>query len=914
MKLILFIFIQLLLHHHNCYSIKKISYLQSSSLSTIKYQNQQYRYYQSIITSLDSVSNIETSLTLSSTSTSTSTSFKPIDINIDDRTYQCLDIKVILDSLKKMTTTISGSQLADTLLYDNIDEINKNYAKVDQLSYFLGSLPLRTNMNVWIVLNAIENNQSPPEKEELCQFSEYIDELIVLHEFMKQNINKIPLFQELVDQMVLPNEFINIFMNSFDSEGNLNSIKYPIIGKLTREANALKGKIIQTLKTILNSQDMKEKISDNGYQEIDGRYCIMLKNTYKKGIGIVHSSSNTGRTIYVEPMEIVEPTNEMKSKLAELRAEETKILFDMCRSIATYKDEIKKSMKAVTEVDILRAKARLGLAMKGVIPEVQNEGLIRCLNSKHPILLLRGIEPIGNTIELSNDNTALVISGPNAGGKTIILKTAGLFALMVRYAIPIPAKQGARVDLFQVMADIGDMQTVSGDLSTFSGHLIVCREMLEKAKSYQGQSLVLLDEIGTGTDPAQGAALAQAVLEELIKLGSRVIVTTHYRRIKELAAEDERFRIAAMEFIENRPTYRLRVGYVGESYALEAGKRMNLPDNVLSRATALLDDESRRIIALQKKLEEETEIARQKQIQLDNEILSLETRESTLQEAKLKLDEQISKIREGKVDEFLIDLRNKERELELMLRNLEDYINKEGPNRDEKTKALNEIKTSVREFRTETEREVVLTASEDIATPLIPGEPIEEGTTLVILERGNLFGTRGITSQRNKGRGRIVVRVAGVDVKMERHLLGFPIRSGKLGFPINNENSSNTTMSAKEKRLLKMLEEDLVDLDKKSIINRSNSIKKMSANTLTIKDSSTVAEAHDATVNFIEQIIDKSDDFDVLYIHHANKRLFDTDNKTKFRTLLKKHPFVKNVKSATNDEGGDAYTVIQLDY
>ena len=141
--------------------------------------------------------------------------------------------------------------------------------------------------------------------------------------------------------------------------------------------------------------------------------------------------------------------------------------------------------------------------------QVGNEGAIRCADARHPVLLLRGTEPVGNKIELNQSATALVISGPNAGGKTIVLKTAGLFALMAKHAIPLPTRIGARVDFMQVMADIGDMQSVSGDLSTFSGHLVVCREMLSHAESYEGHSLVLLDEIGTGTDPAQGAALAQ---------------------------------------------------------------------------------------------------------------------------------------------------------------------------------------------------------------------------------------------------------------------------------------------------------------------------------------------------------------------------------------------------------------------
>eukprot|EP01035_Chromulina_nebulosa_P019183 gene19183-25029_t len=286
---------------------------------------------------------------------------------------------------------------------------------------------------------------------------------------------------------------------------------------------------------MIRSEDMKEKLSDSGYVEMDGRFCLMIKNTYKKGIGVVHSSSNTGRSLYVEPFAIVEPTNEMRSTLVQIKIEENKILYDMMKCISKHINDIKRALNAVAEVDVFRAKAKLGKILNGIIPEVGNEGQIRCVNAKHPVLLLRGVNPIDNKIVLNESASALVISGPNAGGKTVILKMAGLFALMAQHSIPIPAKYGARIDLLNVMADI--------------------------------------DEIGTGTDPAQGAALAQAILEELVNLNARVIVTTHYNRIKELASKDHRFSIAAMEFIDNKPTYRLKLGYIGESYALEADLR-----------------------------------------------------------------------------------------------------------------------------------------------------------------------------------------------------------------------------------------------------------------------------------------------------------------------------------------------------
>lgn len=693
-------------------------------------------------------------------------------IDIAERTHECLDFQFVLDSIRNATVTILGSQISSLRIATDSDSATMNYAMVEEISSVSDYIPLRTKMNVWPLLRVIERNSAPPEQEDLAAFSEVIESIFEVKNFFDANKDTLQLFDDLIVDLVLPEVLVEVFKDAFDDDGNLNSEKYTELGKLRQKSANLRARIIQTIENILRSQDMKEKIADNGYTEMDGRYCLMLKNTYKKGVGIVHGTSNTGRTMYVEPTEVVEPTNEMKSIQGLIKAEESRILFEMAQTISQNRVEIRAAVTAIAEIDVLRAKAKIGQRMKGIIPEVGNQGALRCLDAKHPVLILRGTEPVGNRIELNGTASALVISGPNAGGKTIVLKTAGLFALMAKHAIPLPTRPGARVDYMQVMADIGDMQSVNGDFSTFSGHLVVCREMLTHAQSYEGQSLVLLDEIGTGTDPAQGAALAQAVLEELINLGTRVIVTTHYQRIKELAAEDIRFQIAAMEFVENRPTYRLRLGSVGESYALEAGRRMSLPENVLERANALLDDESRRILALQKRLEEETDRARVKQKELDDAISALSEREEAIEKDKEKLEIQITKLREGKTDEFLVELRAREKELELLIRKAQEAALQTDISRSEREKVIESIKKEVKETRIDTEIAMVEVSAEDLATPLIPGEPIEEGITLIILEKGTIFGSRGIVTQKNKGRGRVFIRVAGVEIKMERHLLG----------------------------------------------------------------------------------------------------------------------------------------------
>lgn len=396
-----------------------------------------------------------------------------------------------------------------------------------------------------------------------------------------------------------------------------------------------------------------------------------------------------------------------------------------------------------------------------------------------------------------------------------------------------------------------------------------------------------------------------------------MIVTTHYQRIKELAAEDTRFQIAAMEFVDNRPTYRLRLGSVGESYALEAGRRMNLPENVLERANLLLDDESRRILALQKRLEEETDRARIKQKELDDAIDALGAREDAIEKSKFFLEEQIKKLREGKTDEFLVELHARERELELLIRKAQEVVLQTDMSRGDVEKAIEKVKAEVKTTRIDTEKAIVEISAEDLATPLIPGEPVEEGVTLIVLEKGSIFGSRGIVTQKNKGRGRVFLRVAGVEVKMERHLLGRPHRAGKMGFLTGDAEDEN--MSAKDRRMMKMLQEDLVDPDKLMIKPRrvkdgKLSGLRMATNTLDIRGHG-IAEAQELTMTYFERTMnrDLKDLIGIVYINHGNTKAADAI-KPKFRLWLKKNPLVRRFAPAELSDGGDAFTVVELDF
>lgn len=650
-------------------------------------------------------------------------------------------------------------------------------------------------------------------------------------------------------------------------------------------------------------------------------------------MGIVHGTSNSGKSLYVEPFEIVEPTNEVREIRIRIKAEETKILFEMFKCIANNMDSIKLAAMTVGEIDVYAAKSKLGNLLHGTIPEVGDEGVLSFSKGRHPILLLRGVNPIHNSLHLT-DSSALVISGPNAGGKTIILKMAGLFVLMTRHSIPLPVMDNSRIDLMEVMADIGDMQTVSDDLSTFSGHLVICQKILENVltlKQRSLRSLVLLDEIGTGTDPAQGAALAQAVLEELVNLGSLVIVTTHYQRIKELAVEDSRFKVSAMEFIDNRPTYRLRLGYVGESYALEAGRRMNLPENILNRANELLDDESKKVIALQQRLEEETLKANQLQEYLNQQIFNLNEKESSLENRWVELREQIEKMKQGKVEEFLGEIRQKEQELEKIIEDaqhkamesLNSIISSQSKSLDSNTLAakssstVQEAKSQIKNMRVSIEKELIEVASAGIGRPLPDGEPINEGTTLVVLEKGNMFGLRCVAVQKNKGRGKVFVRIAGVEMKLERHQLGIPFSSGI----VQNSDLPFDKRTAKEQRLIKMLEEDLVNpsnLLTKRKLSKDNKLSglRIPSNTIDLRkvssnSASAISDMQRIINQYLEKNIEKTEPLEVIYLQHSLSKN-DENYRSKLRSWIKQLPFVQRVYAADSSDGGDAFTIVEL--
>jgi len=414
---------------------------------------------------------------------------------------------------------------------------------------------------------------------------------------------------------------------TFDAAGEIRDEASPELARRRREREAISARVRTDIERLMRDETHAPVMQDQFWTVRQDRYVLPLKASAKSmGLGIVHDSSRTGETVFVEPVAIVELNNRLKVADLAIVHEIRRILEGLSQQVAEAADLLRADLDILTELDVISAKARLGVAYGGSPAALVDDTFVDLREARHPLLVLRaaqeGFRVVSNDIVLGGDEArVLIVSGPNAGGKTVMLKTIGLAALMVRAGLLLPAAPGSRIGFFaDVLPDIGDRQSVMGDLSTFSAHLANLASILRAADrpaSEHRRVLVLLDELMAGTNPEQGSALARATLESLAELGDRVLVvaTTHADALKALPEADTRFKNAGMEYDRTKltPTFRVRTGTPGRSYAFDVAARMGMPPAVLARAkelagatTAALEDVIATLEAREAALEEET--------------------------------------------------------------------------------------------------------------------------------------------------------------------------------------------------------------------------------------------------------------------------------------------------------------------
>lgn len=406
-------------------------------------------------------------------------------------------------------------------------------------------------------------------------------------------------------EVLAPNKYLEekIFMCIVNEEEVADNAS-PALATIRRKIRAASQRVREQLDKLIRSPSHQKHLQESIVTQRSGRYVVPVKAEFRGEVpGLVHDTSSSGATVFIEPMSVVELNNEIRVLRSDEQDEIARILLELSQEAGSFADSIIDSYKYAVELDLIFAKAQVAYKMKAVVPQVGEDGKIILHSARHP--LIDKTKVVATDITLGVDFDALIITGPNTGGKTVALKTIGLMTLMAMCGLMLPVGEGSRVSVFRhILADIGDEQSIEQSLSTFSSHMVNIIKIFEVADN---SSLILLDELGAGTDPVEGAALAEAIIQELRSRNVRLACTTHYAELKAYAIQTPGVENGCCEFdvATLRPTYRLLIGVPGKSNAFAISHRLGMSEKIVDRARELVSQESNAFEQVVGRLEED---------------------------------------------------------------------------------------------------------------------------------------------------------------------------------------------------------------------------------------------------------------------------------------------------------------------
>ena len=519
-----------------------------------------------------------------------------------------------------------------------------------------------------------------------------------------------------------PNKYLeDKIFGAILSEEEIADNASPTLADIRRHKKVQSAKIRDSLQKIISSPAYAKSLREPIITIRDGRYVVPVKSECKNDVpGLVHDISGSGGTLFVEPMSAVNANNALRELELKEKKEIERILAEMSAEAAAHRDDINTNVKILVDLDVIFAKAKLAFHMRAWAPLMNDQGVVDLRKARHPLLDPKTAVPI--TVRLGTDFDSMIITGPNTGGKTVTLKTIGLLTLMAECGMHIPAGDGSKLSTFDaILADIGDEQSIAQSLSTFSSHM---RTIVDVVEECDDRTLVLFDELGAGTDPAEGAALAIAIIEFCRTMGSRVVATTHYAEMKLYAMQTKGVINASCEFdVETlRPTYKLLIGIPGKSNAFAISRKLGLPEHILKEADDLVgksDKEFEDVLSQLEQQRQQMEVARQEAERLRHETAKIKQQSEEFNEQIRREREKAMEAARKEAQQIIEDARitanRVGEELKQLKKQLQESADSAGFNQKqtELRRTLNEAESKLRvgqvqEKRPEPKREILV--------------------------------------------------------------------------------------------------------------------------------------------------------------------------------------------------------------
>ena len=787
-----------------------------------------------------------------------------------DKNLNVLEFDKIIDKVCNFSNTYVGKEKLQNLLPSNditvVKKLLEESFEALNLIYRKGEPEIANiaDIDIWIKNLRSYNFLSA---KALLDVASVLRTSRILHEYFfgdkEFDLSEFASLEPLFSSLYFNKSVEHKIFSSIIDENTIADDASSKLSSLRRTRNNLEHSLRDKLSNFIHSSSYSKYLMDSIITIRNDRFVIPVKQEYKDFIsGAILDISASGSTVYIEPSSIFELNNKISSVKAEENIEIKKILKDLSTLLFPIVDELSSSLELIGTIDSIFAKAKYSKEISGIMPKINEAKIISLIGARHPLIDKNKVVPID--ISIGQKYKSLLITGPNTGGKTVTLKTVGLLTLMACSGILIPANEGTSIYVFdKVFADIGDEQSIQESLSTFSSHMTNIIDILNVATS---NSLILLDELGSGTDPIEGSSLAISILEHFHKIDALTICTTHYHELKEYALTHDDFENASSDFdVENlRPTYKLIIGVPGKSNAFAISKKLGLSEEILLRAKSLVQEDDANIEEILKNIyDDKLEIEKEKERYTKNA--------NQVEDLRKSLERDNSKlIKESQM--IISNAKQKAREILLDAKDEANYIIKELDKENLNAKNANELRNKLNNSINNLSKEEINESKQNTVT--LSKEDIYIGQTL-LLNKLNLEGT----------------------------VISLPNRSNEVKMQVGN-----AQMNIKLKDL--------------SIVNKTVNNKKQGSSKSSISFTNNKAKTASSEINVIGLTVDEAipiidkylDDCSMAKLEHV--RIIHGKGTGKLRdgikAFLKKNTHVKSFRPGTFGEGEMGVTVVYL--